>query len=509
MANSERASGATDLLGLITEDTKFFHTADNTPYATIPVNGHRETCPVNSPHFKQWLRGYFYECRGNALSAYAIEDALEQISAKAQFDGEERSVFNRIAASGENIYLDLGDSTWRAVEVTPSGWSIVSDPPIRFTRSNGMMALPTPVPRGQVSDLRPFVNVKEDEWVLVLSWLMAALRPIGPYPVLGLYGEQGSAKSTTTRVLRELVDPFKAPIRALPQSERDLMVSASNSHVLAFDNISYLSKDVSDALCRLSKDGGFAIRKNYSDGEEIIFEAQRPILLNGIEEVATRGDLLDRMVILHLPAIQENARKEEAVFWKEFEAAKPRIVGALLNGVSAALRNRNAVKLANKPRMADFAIWASAAEAELGFKEGAFISAYTKNRTEASDFALESSAVGTALLEFMRKRPMWEGTATDLISQAHLPVASPRALSSALDRIQPALRNAGITFQRRREPGTGKRLIKFEKHPAIPSQLSRPSHIESDQRLLRDGSGDDGGSTISPKGTSNSASPLR
>src|ERR1019366_2341618 len=120
------------------------------------------------------------------------------------------------------------------------------------------------------------------DWVLFVSWLVAAFRPKGPYPVLALFGEQGSAKSTTARVLRALVDPFHAPIRELPQTTRDLMISASRSHMLAFDNISHLDSRLSDALCRLATGGGMAIRTLYKDDEETIFDAQRPVLLNGI-----------------------------------------------------------------------------------------------------------------------------------------------------------------------------------------------------------------------------------
>jgi hypothetical protein len=56
--------------------------------------------------------------------------------------------------------------------------------------------------------------------------------------VLVLSGEQGSAKSTFSTLLRELVDPNTAPLRALPREDRDLFIAASNGHVLAFDNVS-------------------------------------------------------------------------------------------------------------------------------------------------------------------------------------------------------------------------------------------------------------------------------
>jgi hypothetical protein len=194
------------------------------------------------------------------------------------------------------------------------------------------------------------------------------------------------------------------------------MITASNSHIVTLDNLSRIEQWLSDALCRLATGGGLATRKLYTDEEEVIFDAQRPVLLNGIEEVAVKGDLLDRMVTLSLPEISDKERREEEVFWKEFEEARPLILGALLSGVSAALRNIDKVKLEKKPRMADFAIWVSAAECELGFKPGEFIEAYTNNRKEASDIALESSPAATEVYEFMRGKNKWEGTFGELLA---------------------------------------------------------------------------------------------
>jgi hypothetical protein len=159
----------------------------------------------------------------------------------------------------------------------------------------------------------------------LIAWLVAALGPRGPYPVLALFAEQGSGKSMTGRILRDLVDPNSAPLRAEPRDGRDLMIAANNSWCLAYDNLSYLPPWLSDALCRLSTGGGFTTRELYTDQDEVIFDSQRPVLLTSIEEVATRSDLLDRCVIIYLPAIPEDRRRPEAEILTAFEAARPRI----------------------------------------------------------------------------------------------------------------------------------------------------------------------------------------
>ena len=487
----------TGILSILTDHVEVFHTSDGTPYATIAINGkHEETWAVHSTYFQNYLARCFYQSEQNAMKTQALKEAINLIEAIARFEGGELPVFTRVAESDGNIYLDLGDPAWQVVEITPSGWSIVSHPPVRFRRGSGMLALPVPVHGGHISDLRPFVNVKEDDWVLFVSWLVAAFQPKGPYPILGIYGEQGSAKTTTERVARHLVDPFKAPMRTMPRSERDFMITASNSYIVTLDNLSHLAPWLSDALCRLATGGGMGTRKLYTDEEEIIFEVKRPVLLNGIDDVAVNGDVLDRMILLSLPEITEVARKEEAVFWKEFEEVRPRILGALLSGVSAALNNRQAVKLEKKPRMADFAIWASAAEGVLGFKAGEFSHAYNRNRKEASDIALELSPAAIAVYEFMQKKTEWKGTFGQLLKsingfQGQPGPTTPKAFSSSLERSKPNLRNAGITIHRLpREAGTGRRLIRLVKKAEALSQSSQTSQAPSDHNVARDGGRD-------------------
>jgi len=476
-------SQATRLVDL-SSDVELFHTPEGTPFGTITFPTHHETLPVRSTDFREFLAHRLYKSEGTAANGQALENALETISAIAQIDGKVFQVFTRVAESGGNIYLDLGDSERQAVEVTSSGWSFVSHPPVRFRRTNGMMGLAKPEHGGSISSLRRFINVRENDWVLFVSWLVAAFRPRGPYPILGLHGEQGSAKTTVGKVARQLIDPFKAPMRTKPRNERDLMIAASNSYMVTLDNLSRIEPWLSDALCRLATGGGLATRKLYTDEEEAIFDAQRPILLNGIEEVAVKGDLLDRMVILSLPEISDKERRPEAEFWKEFEAASPLILGALLSAVSAALKNHHTVKLEKTPRMADFAIWASAAEIELGFKEGEFIDAYNRNRKEASDVALESAPEAIWVYQFMQDKTMWEGTHLDLLrclfpqlpGKGRAFPRTPKALSAVLTRLKPNLRNVGITIHSLPRKAL-RRCIRLERRPPAASQQSQPSAV--------------------------------
>ena len=249
--------------------------------------------------------------------------------------------------------------------------------------------------------------------MLVVAWALAVLRNRGPYPVNVLSGEQGSAKSTFSAILRSLLDPNTAPLRALPREDRDLFIAASNGHVLAFDNVSGLPAWISDTLCRLATGGGFAVRQLYTDLDEVLFDATRPVILNGIEDIVTRPDLADRAVFLTLEAIPEDRRRPEAELWAAFDAERPRILGALLDAAVQGLKMLPDITLERLPRMADFALWASACETAI-WPAGTFWSAYCGNRDEVVDNVIEADPVAAAVRAVMEERAGWTGTATDL-----------------------------------------------------------------------------------------------
>jgi hypothetical protein len=468
-----------------------FHTPDQKGFACVPINSHFENLSIQSGAFRDWIIREFRLAEEISPGSQAVQDAVNQLSAKARFDGEQHEVHVRVAAQGEVIYLDLCDSDWRVVCITKDGWEVVpaQSIPVKFRRARGMLALPEPRKGGTLADLRKFINVHDEDWVLVLSWLVAALRPDRPFPVLVLHGEQGSAKSTTARLLRSLIDPNRAQLRSAPSDKRDLMIAATNSWLVCLNNLSHVNPWLSDALCCLSTGGGFATRELHSDNEEALFEAMRPIMLNGIEELVTRGDLLERSLVLHLPSITDSSRRDEEEIEREFESARPFILGALLEAVSTALRNMGSISLAKRPRMADFAKWSVAAEPAFLCGAGEFLRRHTENRVTADELAVESSPIASALLAFIKQKQHWTGTAAQLLPQLSAFAGdqrqssswpkTPQRLGGQLVRLAPSLRAFGIEIRSGRygdrEGGTGRRLISVDLIEEHLSQLSRLS----------------------------------
>jgi hypothetical protein len=450
---------------------ELFHTATGTAFADLLINGQRQTWPIRSKRFRAWLRRRHYHATGEALSAEAIRSALDLLEARAQFDAPERAVHVRVAEHTGHIYLDLADEGWRAIEIGPGGWRVIGCPPVRFRRPAGMLPLPVPEPGGSIEALVPLLNLaSRDDLVLVVTWLLATLRSGGPYPVLVISGEQGSAKTVLSKLLKALIDPNAAPVRALAREERELMITANHSYLLAFDNLSDLPASLSDALCRLASGGSFALRQLYTDDEEVLFQAARPILLNGIEDVIRRGDLADRAIFLTLAAIGENQRRPEQELWREFEIAQPRILGALLDAAAHGLRELPRIRFGKLPRMADFALWAMACETEF-WPAGTFLRAYDANRRAAIESVIDTDPVAACVREIMADCDSWTGSASDLL-RAYADRAgddvsrrsagwprNPRALAGKLRRMQTFLRTVGIEIAFSREGRAGTRTI--------------------------------------------------
>jgi hypothetical protein len=481
-----------DILIDLAQSAALFRAPDGTGFADLDINGHRETWPIRAKGFRRWLARLFFEATQGAPSSDALQSALNVIEAKAHFDAPERRVHIRVGGLDDTLYLDLCDATWRALEIDATGWRVIENPPVRFRRAAGMQPLPVPIADGSVETLRSFLNVKTDaDFVLAVAWALACLRDRGPYPVLALSGEQGSAKSTFSAILRALLDPNTAPLRALPREDRDLFIAASNGHVLAFDNVSGLPAWISDTLCRLATGGGFAVRQLYSDQDEVLFDATRPVILNGIEEMVTRPDLADRALFLTLAPIPEERRRSEQELWTAFETECPRILGVLLDAVVEGLKRLPETRLEKLPRMADFALWATACETAL-WPAGTFWSAYCGNRDEAVEGVIDADPIASAVRAIMATRTVWTGTASDLLGALAEAVGErvaksktwpdgPRALAGRLRRAATSLRKIGIEIGFEREGRARTRTINittiqtFSTQEKPGAQLSAPS----------------------------------
>jgi putative DNA primase/helicase len=445
---------------------KLWHDQDGDSYATVrrpnpgdKEHSHIENHKVETRIFKNIVRLIYRD----AISQKAMADVIGSLNAHA-LDGECRKPAIRSMRHAGGLVVDLGTDDWRMVEITADGWRVVPSMDLPFIRPNGMRPMAIPV-AGSVIEalygLHTLINVQSDQDFMVsVAWMIAALYPDGPFPILAVDGEAGVAKTTACTFLRDLVDPNEASLRGVPKNEEDIILAASNSRVLAYDNLSNISPDMADALCRVATGAGFSTRLMYTNGEEFIVRACRPVLFNGINAMLARGDLADRAVKLTLAPISGTRRRTDREMQAAFQAASPGILGALFNGLAVALRDLPGLVLPSLPRMADFALLACAAAPAFGWTAEGMLKAIVDNQGGIIAGVADSDAVAVAVRDMLdaTAEGKWTGTATQLLALLNGRVSletkanqswpkDATRLSGRLRRVAGALRAVGVEIE--------------------------------------------------------------
>lgn len=481
----------------------FWHSPENEAFASLRIVDHLEHHPIRSRVFRLWISKTYYAATGKTLYSQALTDALAQLEAEALFGEEEHPVFIRIGEHGGRIYIDLGRQDWTQVEVGPDGWRVVpsSQSPVRFRRSPHQK--PLPVPTRSPGALQQFLGLlplrERRDIALVLGWLVGALHPRGPYPIGVLHGAKGAGKSTVATLLKALIDPSTAPLRAEPRDTEALMVACTHARVVVFDNLSKVAPWFSDALCRVSTGGGLSKRQLYTDSDEVVLDVRRPVLLTGIAFGVLRDDLADRSLTVSLDRIDDNHRETEDEIFAAFERIHAGALGQLLDAVVVALRDHRIIraKLGPLPRMADWACWCEAAASALGLRPGEIIEAYYTAQAGLEQDLLDSDAVARAILALtaeMTNGDTKEYTTSGLLAELERvagladarvkPDSWPRSaagLGKHLPRLLTALRGVGIFLTSKRDPKTKNlrwaiTVQPLEPKPAEPMRDPAPKH---------------------------------
>lgn len=498
-------AAADRLVTLAREACTLAHDLDRRAVALIDCGTARQVWYCDTKGFEDWLRGQYYQAYRRGIGQQPIATAIATLQAIGIHDGQQIEVSQRVGKHGLSYVLDMGDERWSTIAIGPTGWSIMAISPVALTRSGTTRALPVPLGGGELDLLWKYANVNAMQRPLVLAWLLEALRPDTPYPVLELVGEQGTAKSTTQKVLRQLVDPSKVPLRGRPKTVEDIFVAAKNSHIVSYENLSSLSVEQQDALCMLSTGGGFAARKLFTNTEECSVELRRPIILNGIAACATRPDLVERTVHIQLPVISRDKRREQSQLDAEWESDYPAIVGGLMDLAAATLAQLSKVQLIQRERMADFQRLGEAMMQAMGQAAGSFSELYSVNQQDGVERALETSPIAMSLERFLASRPeetYWQGSVGTLHrllleqclhDRGNFP-KSPRALSDQLQRLAPALRQKGIevALQARSRNGRQVTIMLLPAASNIGNPSSRPSPTSPDGTGRDDSDGGDG-----------------
>jgi hypothetical protein len=469
-----------------------------TPYVAVRINDHIETMPIDDERFEDLVGAlyYYYKKEQKDGMTYSIlsKEEISKIQSLFRFEAggnisnsseanqNVKTLYVRIAAfvdpdadgtsmANNVIYYDLCNSKWEVVKITTEGWSIETNcKEILFKRYHIASAQVHPLrdyPPHILEQFMKLTNLYNDEDNKLLAKVyLISLFVLGnfPKPMLIPHGIHGSGKSTFQELIKLIVDPAAALTTAFPKTLAELVQSLSHSYLTFYDNVSEISDVTSDQLCRAVTGSGFVKRGLYENDKDIIYNMKRAVGYNGINITATRPDLLDRILSIHLRPINKKDRRKLSYLQKEFQKILPHLLGYIFDILVNVLNRLGEVYLDELPRMADFAELGELIARCLGYEEGRFTEAYNRNIGFTNEEAIESSPTATAITILMITQPTWAGkaeelriTLNELVSQkkdlsglnhSREWPKTPHALSNRLNEIIPNLNEIGIVVHR-------------------------------------------------------------
>lgn len=409
---------------LTNKSVEFFHDPQRQAYAKVPHNGVKLTLDIGSQDFADYIQRLAYKDLGKSLKERQIAEVATHCRGTARFDGDEREVFIRVApyqggSPFDGIEIDLANETGQCVRITKNEIKL-AEPSVEFFRPNNIRSLPIPNEEGSLKTLFQYVNVVDpQQQIAVMAFMVAAAFPkADDYPLLFLTGEQGTGKSFATELIASIIDPRTSTKKAMPKSERDIAVMAARSHLMAFDNLSYLKLDVADILCRISTGGSFETRKLYSNTDITEINIKRPVILNSIVDLMSRPDVVQRTFIIELEAITADTRVVASELRTAFENHRAEIFGGLCKALQCALQRHDSIKIMKNLRLAGVAKLAAAAAPAFGSDENDTVNALTEIQSRQKHALISVSPVCQAIKRLMDSQDVSRVmTPTDLYNE--------------------------------------------------------------------------------------------
>jgi len=478
----QQSGGATLLIKMLCEEVhcRAFRTKTGRTYVEVEVDGHTEVWPTRSSGCRNFLRKLYYDRYGyKGIRKDSIDQVLEFLEARSLYEGYTAEVHDRIAKAGDDIYYDLVHDEWKVIHIDNKGFRVVDEAPVYFQRHRHQQSQVEPDQKAAhtFEDFFRLTTItEEDERLLLSVYIVSCFIPDIPHPLLYIFGEEGSMKSTLSRMVRKIIDPAEPCTFTLPKGIPDLVQQLAHHYFPIYENVSYISHAISDALCRAITGEGFSKRELYTNEDDLLFSYRRPVGINGIPLAVSKPDLLDRCIFFELYRIADEKRRPEREIWDEFHRILPGLLGHIFQIVSKSLTIREFVELKKLPRMADFALWGAAIAQAMGHDHYRFLNAYYQNLSQKQEELIGNNSLLFALHSFMQGRSEWEGTPAELYSQlsdeaeqmdistyARDWPGSPAALSSRLSTYATTLKSLGISIERRK--GTkGMRSITIRRH---------------------------------------------
>lgn len=437
----------------------FVHTSQDEEYSIVSVDNHKEVLKIDSQTYRHLIEYRLYIADEDA-SKTSIDKIVQLARLHAKYKGKEQQIHHRIAEYNGHIYYDLCNSNWEAIRITPQGWKTVHPKKVLFERYS--MQEPQVVPRngGNLKLIRKYIrNVPRGFELLFIVHIVLCFIPNITHAPIILQSEKGSGKTTITTMLKKIIDPCGAYSMTLPKKESDMYLVLRENYLANFDNVSYISQEISNALCKAVTGTVEARRKLYTDGDLYSFAVKNSIIINGISFITLRDDLVDRSIALELVKPDENIKMADSKFWSDFDADLPFILGWIFDTISKALSLYSTSIPKTRFRLEDYAQWGHAiAEAQGGYGQK-YLNALDKNVILKNKQLIAMDALASAVIVYLRRLPSnhWEGRPLELMhelenvakseklisKQAYWP-KTPQSLTVRLKKVQDMLRSEKI-----------------------------------------------------------------
>lgn len=478
------------LIALAFEDDAYlFNDGKENAYAQYSILDHKEIWSINSKQMQRHLTKFGRTIKeGNIPSKTTISTAIGYLDSLA-CDGDEIELYNRVGKLGDDYFYDLSNKNWEAIKICKNGWEVSNNLPPLFKRQSHQKSQIKPINGGDIYKLLDFIHVPDNKKLLLLVYIVSCFIPDIPHPVLMMFGPQGSGKSMSMEFIRSLIDPSQTPRLKLPKSDREIIQNFDHHYCAFYDNLSNISGELSDMICRGVTGESSEQRSLYSNDDAVIRSYRRCIALNGINIAAEREDLLDRSILMQLKSFEFGKRLDENTLRTEFEKAIPSILGGILDTLVKAMNLYPDVKLENYPRMADFAKWGYAIAESLGDYGEEFLESYESDSNERILETVNSNPIALAILELMKNNNIWTGTATELLKELNQIVLmegieiengqwakDPARLVKKINRLQTILEDQGITYH---NPKSSRKITFKNRESTVSTVL--PLKIENDE----------------------------
>ena len=402
------------------KDVTLFHDEQGNGYISLDIAGHQEVWACKSKALRKWISSEIWRIQKKAPGLEVVKSVLAVLEGNACYGGSEYKLNNRMAWLNGDLWYDLTNKDWQSIKINKNGWQIIDKTPIIFSRHSHHKAQLLPTENGDINLFLKYINVtNKDHQLLLKIFLVTCFIPDFPHTLFLVFGSQGSAKSTLSRLLRLVIDPSIIDVASMPESQKELIQALAHHAFLFFDNVSHISEASSDILCKAITGGGFVKRELYSDDDDIIYSFKRCIGINAINLVATRPDLLERSLLVELERVESKKRKAEKEIIGEFTKELPSILGGVFDVLVKAISIYPSIKVDGLPRMADFALWGCAIAEALGYTKEEFLSAYQENINRQTEMLINENVVANAIITFMEDKTEWKGTPTNLMEQLY------------------------------------------------------------------------------------------